>query len=748
MKPAAQLYSPLERHVVSLPDDIPFIIRHKTGIKGLSAKLSDILAWLHSSFVFEFDQGLGFLLLPVFMTVGVVIYFSLSYEPDALRLAAYLVLVSGVLFLSRHYRPLFFVMGVVTCIFLGALFAKIETWRVATPMLGSDVSTTLKGRIVTVEQTANGRSRLVVDILSTNNPELKYSPQRVKLSGSTNNIGLQPGDGVEGRVRLRSPTGPVRPNSYDFGFYNYFQSIGAQGYFVGKPTKTFAEPPSSLFDRFSLDVSRLRQSMTNRITNAIGGETGSIAAALITGQRGGISAQTNDALRIAGLSHILSISGLHMAMVAGMVLIVIRTICAFFPSFSSRFQPKKIAACGALLVSAFYLLLSGSDVAAQRSFVMVAVMLVAIILDRSAITMRNLAIAALITLVVVPHEVLGPSFQMSFSATAALVAIFGWWSKKHAENHKTTPMFVGAGIIRFILFPVLSTAVASLVAGLASGIFASYHFSNTAPFGIISNALAFPVMSIAVMPFALLAAVVMPLGLEWWPLQIMGAGVKIVERIAYSVAQISPDINPGMMPPVALVFLSCGLVILVFFKTRLCLFSGVFFIIGIMFIVFQKQPLLLISEDCGAVGLIDKKTLYMTDIKPTKFTANIWQRSYGLDDIIGPAVKEKQKSAQFLCEEGKCQAQLSNGEKVAVIERQNSGELYCPDADIIVVAPDIHMMDCRPAQKIITPKLLALKGSALVTAEGKIVFSIKNGPTRPWNEYRRYSLLARNSLQE
>lgn len=738
MKPAAQLYSPLERHVVSLPDDIPFIVPYKTGIKGLYRKLADILKRLVSSFIFEFDQGLGFLLLPVFMTVGVVAYFRLSYEPDGLRLVAYSVLTSGVLFLSRHFRPLFFLMGIITCIFLGALSAKFETWRIATPMLGRDVSTTLNGRIVRVEKTTNGRSRFVVDILSTKNPELKYSPQRVKLSGFTNNIELNPGDGIEGRVRLRAASGPVRPNSYDFGFYNYFQSIGAQGYFIGNPTKTTVEPPSSLIDRFSLSVSRLRQSMTNHITKAIGGETGSIAAALITGERGGISPQTNDALRVAGLSHILSISGLHMAMVAGMVLIVMRTLFAFFPGFSSRFQSKKIAAFGALLISAFYLVLSGSDVAAERSFVMVAVMLVAIIFDRSAITMRNLAIAALTTLVIVPHEVLGPSFQMSFSATAALVAIFGWWSRNHSTNQTTTPMFVGGGIFRLVLFPVVSTAVASLVAGLASGIFASYHFSNTAPFGIISNALAFPVMSIAVMPFALLAAVVMPLGLEWWPLQIMGAGVKIVEKIAYSVAAISPDINPGIIPPIALVFLSCGLVVLLFFKTRLCLFAVVFFLIGVAFIVFQKQPSLLVSEDRGAVGLIDRKILYVTDIKPTKFTANIWQRSYGLDEVIGPAAKGQQKGAQFWCEEGKCQAQLSSGLKVAVIEKQNSGELFCPVADVVVVSPDIHMMDCHSGQKVITANLLALRGSALVTADGRIISSVTSGPTRPWNEYRRY----------
>ena len=256
-------------------------------------------------------------------------------------------------------------------------------------MLGSDISTTIRGRVIAVEKATNAKSRLVVDILATNNPHLYYAPERVKLSASTSNMEIEPGDGVEGRVKLRASSGPIRPNSYDFGFSNYFQSIGGQGYFVGKPKKIIVEPPDSLVKRVSLGISRLRVAMTVRIIKAIGGETGSIAAALITGQRGGISQTTNDALRVAGLSHILSISGLHMAMVAGMVLIIVRTLLAIFPGFASRYQSKKIAAAAALLASAFYLVLSGSDVAAQRRFVMVAVMLIAIIFDRSAITMRH-----------------------------------------------------------------------------------------------------------------------------------------------------------------------------------------------------------------------------------------------------------------------------------------------------------------------------------------------------------------------
>ncbi|UXN63919.1 ComEC/Rec2 family competence protein [Phyllobacterium sp. A18/5-2] len=168
----------------------------------------------------------------------------------------------------------------------------------------------------------------------------------------------------------------------------------------------------------------------------IKGEPGDIAASLITGQRDGISDDTNNAMRLSGLSHILSISGFHMALVAATIIGSLRAVLALFPGFSARYPVKKFAAVIALIGSAFYLLLSGSDIAAQRSFVMLGVMLLAITVDRAAISMRNLAIAALITIAISPHEILGPSFQMSYSATAALICFYGWWSKRRGKDQR------------------------------------------------------------------------------------------------------------------------------------------------------------------------------------------------------------------------------------------------------------------------------------------------------------------------
>lgn len=169
--------------------------------------------------------------------------------------------------------------------------------------------------------------------------------------------------------------------------------------------------------------------VSERIQEVIAGEDGNVAAALIAGARGGISEETNKDLRKAGLAHILSISGLHMALAAGVVMLALRSLFALFPGFSMRHPVKKYAAFLSLLSCTFYLAMSGADVAAQRSYVMIAVMLCALFVDRATISMRNLAIAAIAMIALSPHEILGPSFQISFSATAALIAAYAWWER-------------------------------------------------------------------------------------------------------------------------------------------------------------------------------------------------------------------------------------------------------------------------------------------------------------------------------
>ncbi|WP_455466699.1 ComEC/Rec2 family competence protein [Bartonella sp. B39] len=690
----------------------------------------------------EISFGILFSLILVFFSTGIIFYFSLEQEPSWGQFGVLMSIFLGMLYILRFYPRIWITAGFLFCIVLGALAAKIETQRISTPMLSGDVVTTLTGRIVSIEAMQRGGFRLVLDVLRTEKPALRHGPNRVRLSARHLPYGLVIGDGLRGMVKIRALSGPVRPGGYDFSFHNYFKRIGAQGIYLGKPIKISVSQPNRILGILLQKIENLRTNMTQRIRVAIDREKGSVAAALITGQRGGISNDTNEALRAAGLAHILSISGLHMALLSGIVLVSIRSFLALFPVFSSYYSAKKFAAIVALMMTAFYLLLSGMAVSAQRSFVMIAVMLVAVLCNRSAITMRNFAIAGLITLAVKPHEILGPSFQMSFSATAALIAFFDWWSgRSFFRKNKTTPVYVGGRVTHFAFLSILSICASSFVAGTASGIYAAYHFSNIAFLSIVSNALALPIVSTLIIPFGLIAVLAMFWGLEWLPLQIMGFGVGLVIKIAYLIKDISPDLNPGFMPLSALILLNIGLVGLIFCKTPIRFFFSLLILAGIYVCLMHSPVQLIIADNMRLVGVINKKKLYIDRYHISQLMTSIWKKSFRVNETIKPTKYGPPFKGQFVCDNHVCASLLENGLRVIVLRGETD---RCVEADIMITAFAMDNKACNKKAKIIfTSQQLLSRGSVMMTKNGDIIWS-SMGFHRPWNMHRQHSEKAYN----
>ncbi len=232
--------------------------------------------------------------------------------------------------LSRTRRLLQLAFIVALIVVLGVSFAKLETWRAGTKVLGGEISTRLTGRVELVEHQANGRTRLTIDVIATERPQLRYAPERVRVSARKIPVDIVAGSEITGIVRLRPPTGPVRPDSYDFSFESYFDGIGANGFFLSGPDLVETPAAPGPMARFSASVENVRAALAARIRNRIGGVEGEIAAALVVGVRAGIPEAVNEALRRTGLAHILSISGLHMALVAATIMGTLRAGFAVF----------------------------------------------------------------------------------------------------------------------------------------------------------------------------------------------------------------------------------------------------------------------------------------------------------------------------------------------------------------------------------------------------------------------------------
>ena len=360
---------------------------------------------------FATDTAAGRLLpwLPVCFGIGIVIYFTAEHEP-ALWAGSTLTGILAVITYVARTRPVAFPLLIgATAAAAGFAIVTIKTAHVAHPILQHSAWNVPLSGFIEVREQRERTDRIVVRVHSVEG-RLRDAPERVRLSVKKR-MAPPVGTFVQVTARLNPPLRPLRPGGYDFSRDLYFQRIGATGFVTG--AIRIAEPPvpPSAWVRYATTIAKMRAVIDTRIRAALSGDEAAIASALLTGTRDAISAPVNDALFVSGLGHVLSISGYHMAVVAGVVFFAVRGVLALVPILALRYPIKKWAAAAALVAAAFYLLLSGAEVATQRSFFMTAVVLIAVMVDRRAITFRTLAVAALIVLAIAPEALVHPSFQ-------------------------------------------------------------------------------------------------------------------------------------------------------------------------------------------------------------------------------------------------------------------------------------------------------------------------------------------------
>ena len=501
----------------------------------------------------EAEQERWFLWLPVLFGGGIALYFALPVEP--LILVAPMPAVAALaLYLAGPRAGLGgrlggLVTAALLAVALGVAAAKLRTEAVRAPVFQGqpfqgqpqgrkpDKARPLDvyGQVELVEPRAAGKGqRLTIRVTALEKHEAGAWPLRVRIVTRAETAGLKPGDVVRVKATLNPPPGPTLPGDYDFARAAWFKGLGAVGYAGAAAAIDPHAPAPTLAQRAGAAIARVRQAIGQRILAALPGETGAIANALITGERGGISEETNQAFRNSGLFHILSISGLHMVIMAGAVFLSIRATLAAIPAVALRYPIKKWAATGAMLGAFGYLLISGAEFATVRSYIMISIMFLAVLLDRPAIALRNVALAALAILVLWPESLLDAGFQMSFAAVVALVATYEALRMRAVERDGPARrgwLATGAAFLGGIL-------TTTLIASLAVAPFGIYHFHNTQAFAMLANLLAIPLCNFVVMPAALAVLLAMPFGLEAVPLWVMGLGIDGMVWCAHVVSAL------------------------------------------------------------------------------------------------------------------------------------------------------------------------------------------------------------------
>ncbi|MDP4823934.1 MAG: ComEC/Rec2 family competence protein, partial [Aestuariivirgaceae bacterium] len=486
---------------------------------------------------------------------------------------------------------------------------------------------------------------------------------------------------------------PVTPGGHDPALGPWFSGIGGTGFARNEPAVLAAPEPGFWLLAHTL-VTQVRSAMGARIRAVLGDDTGAFAEAIITGERSRLSKDATLSMQISGLAHIISISGLHMSLVAGGVFWVVRALLALWPGLALRHPIKKYAAVAGLLVGLFYTIMSGAQVAALRSFLMVAVMFGAILMDRSALSIRNVALAALAILLFMPEVLLTASFQMSFLAVTGLIALHEGitaWRRgrpRVREDH---------GVARKAVFGlghyVLLAAATTLVAGVFSGTAAAYHFNRISPYSLLANLAAAPVVSFLVMPMALLGSVLMPLGLEAWPLVGLGLGLDSLLAISDWTASLpgAAALVPAQSAAGAL-FIAFGELWICLWRGRLRLGGLAFVAVGLVVSGLRAEPDILIERTARnmAVRMADGQ-LAFADARRGRYAAERWLMASADGGGLGAAAKRN----AWVCAEGVCEAQVK-GRRVMYLRGLEGKALPCGAGDIVIADFPLRKQ-CRDA---------------------------------------------------
>lgn len=520
--------------------------------------------------------------VPVALGTGIVAWFQLPNPRAWIGVIMLGVACAGcgvALGLARRLGRVMCVAGLLVS--LGCSLAWVRASSVAAPVLARPVVAQFSGTVTQIEvQGARDRVRLT---LAPNDPGL---PPAIRVNVDTKDapMGLVAGEQVRLRARLLPPPGPALPGGYNFARSAWFQQLGATGRAFGPVARIGPLPAQrdTWHDR-----------LTRLLLKRMPGSPGGIGASFISGDRGAISPADENSMRASGLTHLVSVSGLHITVaVTGTLLLTLRLL-AFFPFIALRVPVMTVAAIAGALLGIFYTIITGAEFPTIRSCVAALLVIAGIVLGREAITLRLVATGALVILLLWPEALMGPSFQLSFIAVTSIIAY-----NEHPFARRLSTARDGEGLWHRLGREGLALVVTGLVVEAALAPIAFFHFHRSGIYGAFANLIGIPLTTFFIMPMEALGLIFEPTGLSapfWWCANL---GLHILIGLSDRVAALPGAVT--MLPEVplgAFALVSYGGLWLMLWRTRARFMGLVPVGIGLAWAIMMPTPDLLITGD-------------------------------------------------------------------------------------------------------------------------------------------------------
>ncbi|MDR2412976.1 MAG: ComEC family competence protein [Rickettsiales bacterium] len=513
----------------------------------------------------------SFLWSPLAMAIGAALYFSMPTEPAV----SYPWLIAGLAAAILIFRRTDIIIASALLFIFGFAYAAGFARLTDTPQLSHNLRNIQISGIVQDIDYTDGKTRI---FLKTSDIAAGKTAV-VRLSAAEDKPVPRIGETIKARVFLFRPSGPFAPESFDYARWAYFNKISATGYLTDYEI-----------------ISESRTSGINSLRNYMRGKTNSfLSDALVLGYKNAVPKDEAKIWTASGIGHVWSISGFHMTLVSGWLFLLFYTIFRLIPAITRRIPAKYPAMACAWAGLAFYLLISGLDVATIRAFLMTTLIFAAFIFGRNVFSLRNICIVFFAVFLINPHYVMQPGFQLSFSAIFGLA-----WFFKKGWRGKTT-------FWQKLLNIAKAAIMTSIIASLFTAPFVAYHFNSLPIYSLVGNLVLLPVFSFAVMPLVMLGTISALFGFTLpldWSADIYEFALAVANKIAglpYAQIQL-PAISGG-----ALLLLATGLACLMFIESRrrinimmFCIFTA----LGIAAVAFQKKPLFYATSDHELVAFV------------------------------------------------------------------------------------------------------------------------------------------------
>lgn len=687
--------------------------------------------------------------LAVLLGLGIALYFALPVEPRiSWGLAAMLGAFLAAMALRR--RPLA-MLGGAACLVAATGFtvATLRTQWVEAPQLYRSLyRAEVTGRVVEIDLLPESY-RVTLDHLAISSEKTgpltsADLPDRVRITLARVAAPVRIGEWLRVTADLQPPAPPVVPGGFDFRRHAYFEKLGGNGFSLQPPVVI---PPQAEigFDPLAAGLAwfdALRLAIGERLQAQLPKETAGMAMALIVGNQRALATADVRAMQDSGLAHLTSISGLHIGLAAGIFFFGLRAILALIPPLALRFPIKKWAALFALAGAAFYAGLAGLPVPTQRALIMTGIFFLAILLDRSPISLRTIAVAAIAVLLWSPEVLVGASFQMSFAAVLGLICFFeaersrfARWQRAGRDAPDVTGRILGL-MQRGSLW-LVTLMLTSLVATLMTAPFSAYHFDRLAVYGIAANMLAVPLTGFWIMPWAVLALIAMPFGLDAIPLAALGWGCEMILEIAHYFAGLpGATLLVPAMPVAGLLVMTLGLLSICLVIGRWRWLGGALLLVGFLSPLATRTPDILASGNGKLVAVKDADGQYrFNSARAARIAAETWLRRNAQGKRL-PFPEGGQEGGDS-CNADFCRFQTAMGAvTVALTEAGIAGACW---SGRLVIALEPVEEGCPSAERVIDFFDLWRHGTHAIWIEGDGRYRIERAfdtGARPWSLQR------------